>query len=161
MTESEVRLDALENTPLALHRPLDCSAFPFRAQGAARPGFTSGSEWTTFLPLSPRKLASADNRPPKHALKFEILSEGCKYPSASCRREISAAVKDKETVERISDTSIGGVGLLGWRLCCSERLTTVSRPLCAQLRAQRCRVCRIWKRPPTRCSRTIASPWQV
>ena len=29
------------------------------------------------------------------------------------------AVKDKETVERISDTAIGGVGLLDWRLRCS------------------------------------------
>ena len=130
MTESEVRLDALENTPLALHRPSDCSAFPFRGQGAARPGFTLGSEWTTFLPPSPRKLVSADNRPPKCALKFEISSEGCKYPSASCRREISAAVKDKETVERISDTAIGGVGLLGWRLRSSVE-THCCQPLAA------------------------------
>ena len=29
------------------------------------------------------------------------------------------AIKNKETVERISDTAIGGVGLLGWRLCSS------------------------------------------
>jgi len=135
MTESEVRLDALENTPLALHQPSDCSAFLFRGQGAVRPGFTSGSEWTTFLPPSPRKLASADNRPPKCALKFKISSEGCKYPSASCRREISAAVKDKETVERISDTSIGGVGLLGWRLCCSaETHRCQLLAVCATLR---------------------------
>ena len=27
-----------------------------------------------------------------------------------------SSLKDKETVERISDTAIGGVGLLGWRL---------------------------------------------